>query len=164
MHNPLFRQKLFISERIKRKCSICYSWKIPPKQSHPPWGSVCAHSTVVFLNIRVTKYLPLGIRSWQPSLMNRILLGRWSSISFNGIIRTHALLKCERGAISSWTEQCCIYYFAGVTPNPHYLLKRDSNSSDVVLSTLNRCSSVRVNKTLPYQMHQLILKRANLTQ
>lgn len=31
-----------------------------------------------------------------------------------------------------------IYYFAGATPNPHYLMRRDNNSSDVVLSTLNR--------------------------
>lgn len=51
MHNPMFRQKT----------------------SHIHHGAqVCAYSTVVILDIRITKYLPEGIRSWQPAL-NRII-------------------------------------------------------------------------------------------
>lgn len=134
--------KIITSSTVFSMCILHYSF--PPYQNY--------------------RYLPLGIRSWQPSLASGILLSRWSSASVNGIIRTHALLKCEHGAISSWTEQFWIYYFGGVILNPHYSLKRDSNSSDVVLSTLTRCPTVLVNKTLPYQMHKPILKRANITQ
>lgn len=110
MHCPLFRQKT----------------------NHIDHGAqLCAYFTVVILNIRVTKYLPLGISSWQPTLRRGILLSRWSSVSFNRVIRYWTCSNVQLNRTIS-------YLFtipAGGTPNPHYLMRRDNNSSDVALST-----------------------------